>query len=138
METVGNSSFLPIDYQNIIDLSNNTMPICKTTQEYNGTFYQILQDSSAKCPKMCASLIFRGELARETGSFYDPRHSEIFFWFASNETQVHTEYLVFDTNGLIGSIGGSLGLFIGFSFHGAMISILAFMKNILIRSKIVS
>ena len=31
---------------------------------------------------------------------------------------IHEEILVMDSIGLLGSLGGSLGLFIGFSFYG--------------------
>ena len=36
------------------------------------------------------------------------------------EIQVQTEYLIYDFNGLLGFIGGTLGLFIGFSFYGLL------------------
>ena len=32
------------------------------------------------------------------------------------EVKVYVEYKVYDFNGILGSVGGSLGLFIGFSF----------------------
>ena len=40
-----------------------------------------------------------------------------FFWrFESTNIQVYREYLIYDEIGMIGSIGGLLGLFLGFSF----------------------
>ena len=33
-----------------------------------------------------------------------------------HEVQVNEEYKVYDFTGILGSVGGSLGLFIGFSF----------------------
>lgn len=39
---------------------------------------------------------------------------------------VKTEYFIYDTLGLIGNIGGTLGLFIGFSFYDSIASILDF------------
>ena len=33
-------------------------------------------------------------------------------------SNIHEEILVMDSIGLLGSLGGSLGLFIGFSFYG--------------------
>ena len=38
--------------------------------------------------------------------------------FSSNIRIVHEEVLILDGIGLLGSLGGSLGLFIGFSFFG--------------------
>ena len=40
------------------------------------------------------------------------------------EIQVQTEYLIYDFNGLLGFIGGTLGLFIGFSFYGLLTDII--------------
>ena len=135
---MANFSCVPIDYKTIIDLSNKTMPICQRTQKQSYIFYETLEESATNCPKMCNSLTYHGSVIHGSGSSNNPRDTLIYFWFASNETQIYQEYKIFDTIGLIGSVGGSLGLFIGFSFHGALISILAIMKNILIRSKILS
>ena len=40
------------------------------------------------------------------------------FKYASNKTNVYEETLMFDDTSLVGSLGGSLGLFVGFSFFG--------------------
>ena len=42
----------------------------------------------------------------------------------SNTTNVYEEILIVDDIGLIGSLGGSLGLFVGFSFFGYVTPIL--------------
>ena len=135
---MANVSCVPTDYQTIIDLSNKSMPICEKTQGFDYTFYKRLEQSESNCTKMCTTLTYQGSVIYGTGSSKNPRNMLIYFWFASKEIKIHQEYLIFDTNGLIGSIGGSLGLFIGFSFYGALISILAFIKDILIRSKFLS
>ena len=39
------------------------------------------------------------------------------FWnFPQNKVIVNQEYLVYDSIGMIGSVGGTLGMFLGFSF----------------------
>ena len=40
------------------------------------------------------------------------------FKYASNKINVYEETLIFDDVSLVGSLGGSLGLFVGFSFFG--------------------
>ena len=48
--------------------------------------------------------------------------------------KVHEEYLIYDEIGLIGSVGGTLGIFIGFSFSGVVtcfINIVQQVKNII-------
>ena len=42
----------------------------------------------------------------------------------SNTTNIYEEILIFDGIGLVGSLGGSLGLFVGFSFFGYVTPIL--------------
>ena len=49
----------------------------------------------------------------------DDSQQEIIFGYSFNEpryVKVYEEYLIYDTLGMIGSVGGTLGLFIGFSF----------------------
>ena len=42
----------------------------------------------------------------------------------SSEVTVYEEYKVYDFNGILGTVGGSLGLFVGFSFLDCMLFIL--------------
>ena len=44
-------------------------------------------------------------------------------------TTVYQEYLIFDMVGLIGSVGGTLGMCIGFSFSGVTSSVLDFLES---------
>ena len=46
--------------------------------------------------------------------------------------KVEEEYLVQDFVGMLGSIGGTLGLFVGFSFLGGISSILHYLKNLFV------
>ena len=49
--------------------------------------------------------------------------------FASNDTDIFEEILIVDEISLIGSLGGSLGLFIGFSFFGYITTFLDFIVD---------
>ena len=44
-------------------------------------------------------------------------------------TSVQQEYLIFDITGMIGSVGGTLGMCIGFSFSGVTTTVLDFIKT---------
>ena len=50
--------------------------------------------------------------------------------FNTMDTEIHTDILTFDLATFIGTAGGSLGLFIGFSFTGFVWQLLDyFMRN---------
>ena len=49
----------------------------------------------------------------------------------SDKKWVHEEYYIFDEIGLLGFIGGSLGLFVGFSFYGYLSQFLDILTSIL-------
>ena len=51
-------------------------------------------------------------------------HIHITFLAASEKINVFEETLIFDIIGLIGSLGGSLGLFVGFSCFGYLSPVL--------------
>ena len=58
---------------------------------------------------------------------------EIWYNIDSNGIEVHTEYLVYGINELIGSIGGTLGLFIGFSFIDLLSRLINTIKKFLLQ-----
>ena len=41
--------------------------------------------------------------------------TDFFVFYGSTTVQVDTEYVLFDANAIVASVGGSLGLFLGFS-----------------------
>ena len=52
-----------------------------------------------------------------------------YFEFPSKNRIVHEEILILDEVGLLGSLGGSLGLFMGFSLYGYISTILETLFN---------
>lgn len=57
-------------------------------------------------------------------------HGRIYINVISNKVQVMQEFEVYDLSGIIGSVGGSLGLFIGFSFLQFLLSTLKTLTDI--------
>ena len=54
--------------------------------------------------------------------------------FSTNIRTVHDEVYILDDIGLLGSLGGSLGLFIGFSFYGYIANIIDTLTNIIFKT----
>ena len=80
------------------------------------------------CPKHCSKVRYEGKVALEVikeNFMYQGWSYE----FPTDEVDVHEEYLMFDAAGLIGSIGGTLGLFIGFSFRDIVEVIFDYLRD---------
>ena len=75
--------------------------------------------------KLYSARIENTEIINENEGYYDDSmNSHFVFRFSSKKRHVYEEVLILDAIGLIGSLGGSLGLFIGFSFFGYVMPLL--------------
>ena len=68
------------------------------------------------------------------GYFNNFKYTGLDYLFLSGYIEVHKEYLVYEMDDVIGSIGGTLGLFIGFSFLGLLKHFFETIKNHLINT----
>ena len=72
-----------------------------------------------KYQKTCTVLQFSGD--EEWNGGIEKNRLYFGFNFAQPATvTTHGEYLIYDAIGVIGSVGGTLGMFIGFSFSNAV------------------
>ena len=106
------------DTINITDCKNIEDEVCN-----GGPNVWIPLRSALNCTKPCEIINYRGSIIQyknENTSF-----DEAQFWIETGSSRtVGKELLVYDTNDMIGSIGGSLGLFLGFSFFGIISTII--------------
>ena len=51
------------------------------------------------------------------------------YQITSNSTKLYDEYLIYDEINTIASVGGTLGMCIGFSFTGLISCMITFLKN---------
>ena len=65
----------------------------------------------------------------QTGKKENTRSIIWSYTFTSEFTDVFEEYLVYDTTGIIGSVGGTLGLFVGFSFRDVIFYLIDYLKD---------
>ena len=114
-------SCLPIDFETIKQLSGNfTIPMCSEPAEFSQWYEMVDLLNIAKqfCKKSCKITNYKGI-------------SKIWieYSYISNEIQVQHEYFIYGIDELIGSVGGILGLFIGFSFVDFLLKIINSVKD---------
>ena len=99
---------------NLADCTNFDDEICNSGPT---VWIPLMKLYESKCKKP-SKIITYAESAIEY-IFHNFTNNETGFQYVAGSTQiVESELLVYDTNDMIGSIGGSLGLFLGFSFFG--------------------
>ena len=102
----------------LVDCTNIEDEVCN-----GGPNVWIPLRSALNCTKPCEIINYRGSIIQyrnENTSFDEAK-----FWIETGSSRsVGKELLVYDTNDMIGSIGGSLGLFLGFSFFGIISSLI--------------
>ena len=111
---------LPINYKTLMEAGDNTnlTPICDTLEKTKTTFtyWNHVYNAIGNCPKPCTKYQYSGKLSTWIGYVPTPNIAILQYYFSTDELIKHEEYLLFDTMTIIGYVGGTLGLFIGFSF----------------------
>ena len=116
------------------------IPPCKTLEEIICARNVITKNKidkafMHKCPRSCVAIEFR-KTYKWVGNFietyFNKSHQEHAFWFwykTAEEEQLYTEYLIYDFYSMIGAIGGTLGMFIGFSFNNVITFIINWIQH---------
>ena len=107
---------LPIKFSTFLKLSKSKkLPIiCQKPESYH--LPDELRDAQRNCTESCETLQYYTQIMPWLGFVDNPRNVEIYYYFKSNTEVYKEEYLVCNTEDWIGAVGGTLGLFIGFSF----------------------
>ena len=107
----------------------NHLPFCKTPKEEICFLDTMARIRDGIVQKPCTKVDYVGKA--QTISSGKGRENIIEFWYRLNDFKrvtVHDEYLIFDSVSMIGSIGGTLGLCIGFSFSNVFAAFLKFLN----------
>ena len=75
----------------------------------------LLNAATKICPISCITTEYVGKLQLMKDSYPG---MTLYWHFESTDVQVYEEYLIYDVISAIGSVGGTLGMCIGFSFTG--------------------
>jgi hypothetical protein len=102
--------------QNLYELlPNNTFPKCVTVKDHNCMWKHSWVLTNHTCKSTCSLTTYKGKTV-ETDSGSSDKSTVIGITFTSTSVEVHDEYLIYDIYTFVGSVGGYMGLFIGFSF----------------------
>ena len=131
------SQCLPKSAMSIGNVDLTEFEQCKTDSEAEKSWnqlYQVFQSmDDFLCPKLCAIEVYTGKIDYEENKsitnlsnfslIVDLRYARPY------TVSVSREYLIYDFIGMVGSVGGTLGMFIGFSFYEIVRRIFEFLKK---------
>ena len=112
---------------------SNSIPICKTTEEFICA-YEIAKKvkNSALCQHKCSKTHYKlskSIYTENTTSANAKRNVQINYLIPLKDMTIQKEYLIHDFGGMLGSIGGTLGMFISFSFLGVISSLMEYLQK---------
>ena len=112
-----------------ISTPSKKVPICKTLEEFKcsyGIVTKLQNEDSSKCKPSCNIINMKQNTIYKENQEGPNAKWNVFviYSFQNTNMKVEEEYLVQDFVGMLGSIGGTLGMCIGFSFVGLLFSIL--------------
>ena len=98
---------------------NYSTPFCQDDTDNEYCALEIVvkindQEIASDCKKSCSNLEYVGELAQNMpvkGKKWNQYHLQYRLTNHDFELMVYEEYFIYDTNGLIGSVGGTLGAY---------------------------
>jgi hypothetical protein len=119
-----------VQMKSVFDLTRHDVPKCHLISDYNCNLMAAYDPPSIEhCKEPCTSTQFLADITEIPG-LGSKRRLTVWMLLASEIVTIHEEYLVYDFLSFVGSFGGSLGLFVGFSFYdfGSMLTNIVFAK----------
>ena len=124
-----------------------SLPNCKTNEKikcsndlYNRLFLNIRYQTNngTQCPRPCTMFEYLGEETWTTklSNYFNGTHGLAYQFDPPESVTVNEEYLIYDEVSMIGSVGGTLGMCIGFSFTNVISCILNYFQNVYNHTKL--
>ena len=112
----------------------NLTPICETEEEFQCSHEITLRlKESTKCLPVCTQIDYDIEYEYQENLNKPNAKRNVTFGYRLSNTKmkVEEEYFLHDFVGMLGSIGGTLGLFLGFSFLGGLFFLLQHLQELI-------
>ena len=116
-------------------LSLPSFPVCNETmrQSHKITeFWSGFGKAKKECinkQRLCVTLEYTEKENIPTDLIFDTYLFVLSYEIPSNSTRIYDEYYIYDAINVVGSVGGTLGLCIGFSFTGVFSKFLKFLQH---------
>ena len=123
------SCYLPM-HKTLMEVDGKSRPECTNSRDIQcqRTFYLVAENNMGEsCLDPCEKFEYRGSVQNQEG--FNNKALTLMIMLNTNEVSVFEKYLLFDLSTFIGSVGGSLGLFIGFSYFDFASMLIDFMAN---------
>ncbi len=123
----------------IKQMKDITIEACQTREEMRimeDELYSVMARSMRRissCPEPCTTEHIH--LKQKVNPFFRENHTEIYIYWENLDVLIEEEYLLMDLNAIVSAVGGSLGLFLGFSCLGSLLSLLSRIELSLYKQK---
>lgn len=105
-------------------------------KEYEEIFSVHDQPQETTCPVSCVTrrndVMIREDATKDMGNF-----TSIYVFYRSSTVTVVEEYRLFDFNAIVAAVGGSLGLFLGFSCWQFVLSTAEVLEHVKRKGKVI-
>ena len=124
----------PISYSDL----THFIPLCETSAQFKCAMnitIEILRNvtTTRECVKKC-NIIDYSEVSRwEDDTNENPFEAKFYIQISNSEMKVYEEYLIYDAIGMLSTVGGTLGLFVGFSVNNIFKFAIRNLQNIVSR-----
>ena len=109
------------------------IPLCEGKEQLcanNLTVHVFRNTTTQICPKLCNIVQYSGKLIMVYNHKQGPYNYSFRYRFAPPHTEkIFEEYLIYDIVSMVGSVGGNLGMWIGFSFTGFISNMMIIIQN---------
>ena len=97
---------------------NYTTPFCQNDTQNELCIVEYIDKVGYTCKKSCSIKEYIGGIYQSNPLTSDKKDQDLFYFkyrlYHLATTKVHEEYLIYDEIGMVGSVGGTLGMFLNF------------------------